>query len=132
MKRKAFEWIVDKNECFICTSHKVGNHGYAQTSVGKSKTVPRYIYEQCFGEIPDGYVVRHKCDNRLCINPKHLEIGTVQENQDDMVKRNRQFRPNGERNGQSKLTQDKVLRVRELLQEGMSCISIGKLFSVSP
>ena len=132
MKRKTFEWVVNENGCFNCTSHKVGNHGYSQTSInGKNQTVPRYIYEQCLGEIPSGYVVRHKCDNRLCINIEHLEIGTVKDNQNDMVNRNRQFRPNGELNGYSKLLKSNVQEIKSLLCSGLSCVNISKMFNVS-
>lgn len=40
--------------------------------------------------VPDGMVIRHKCDNRRCVNPNHLELGTQLENMADMVQRGRQ------------------------------------------
>lgn len=52
-------------------------------------------WEAANGAVPDGAVVRHKCDNPPCVNPHHLEIGTMGDNSRDMVKRGRargQFR----------------------------------------
>jgi len=52
----------------------------------------RFIYETLIGPIPDGKLVRHSCDNRACINPEHLLLGTSYDNSQDMVSRNRQAR----------------------------------------
>lgn len=88
--RVKFEYEIDENNCFNCTSHKKGKYGHALCNIGgKAMGVYRYIYEQCFGEVPEGMVVRHKCDNGACINPEHLELGTDQDNKNDMVKRGR-------------------------------------------
>jgi DNA-binding XRE family transcriptional regulator len=35
------------------------------------------------GPIPAGLQVRHQCHNRICCNPKHLLVGTHQDNKDD-------------------------------------------------
>jgi hypothetical protein len=57
-----------------------------------------------------GTVVRHTCDNPRCINPDHLELGTVYDNNKDRDERGRTAR--GEQ-ARSKLTEDTVLKIRE-------------------
>jgi len=49
----------------------------------------RDFYERIKGPVPKGVVLRHNCDNRLCMNPNHLEPGTPKDNVDDMMARGR-------------------------------------------
>lgn len=55
----------------------------------KLLTASRLSYELYTGPIPEGLIIRHRCDNPSCVNPEHLEVGTYQENSDDMVSRGR-------------------------------------------
>lgn len=55
-------------------------------------TAPRYFYQELVGPIPSGMVIRHKCDNRMCVNPDHLELGTQSQNMIDMWTRGRGVR----------------------------------------
>lgn len=69
-------------------------------------------FKEVNGDIPTGQVVRHTCDNRSCVNPNHLILGTYQDNSQDMVDRNRQAK--GEQVGTSKLTEDIVKMIRSM------------------
>lgn len=90
MRKIPIEWVEQANGCWNCTSHKLNKSGYPGTSRGGTvRNISKFMYEECFGQVPKGMVVRHKCDNRLCINPEHLEIGTSKENSRDMVMRGR-------------------------------------------
>lgn len=116
-KKKIIEWRTNKNGCMECTSHYIEKNGYVMYRDGdKKKRMHRFIYEECFGEIPEGMVVRHKCDNRKCINPEHLELGTHQDNSDDARKRGRIKR--GEKAGRNKLKEKEVLEIREKYAKG--------------
>lgn len=58
-----------------------------------------------------GLVIRHKCDNPICVNPLHLEIGTNTDNCNDKLLRGRQAK--GEGHGQAKLTEQMVRDIRK-------------------
>jgi len=71
----------------------------------------RVSYEHHKGTIPDDLFCIHTCDNRACVNPKHLRIGTHQDNMDDRSARNRQIK--GEDHKDSILKEQDVLDIRE-------------------
>lgn len=84
----------------------------------------------CYGEIPDGLFVCHKCDNRSCVNPNHLFLGTAKDNSEDMVNKGRSIV--NERNPMSKLKETDVKNIRDLLSVGkFSQRKIAKMFGVS-
>lgn len=66
----------------------------------------------------DGKVVRHTCDNRRCINPEHLLLGTQLDNIQDMVDRDRYAKQAGEENPRAVLTWDVVADIRRNYKKG--------------
>ena len=59
---------------------------------GKSELSHRVSYRLFKGKIPDGLCVCHSCDNRKCVNPEHLWLGSLQENIQDRQDKKRQMR----------------------------------------
>lgn len=92
---------------------------------------PEYAHRVSYvlnkGNIPSGLVVRHSCDNPTCVNPKHLLLGTHQDNVADRVNRNRSAI--GERNGRSKLNPEQV---KEILASADTPTILGKRYHVDP
>lgn len=78
---------------------------------------------------PTSLVVRHGCDNRCCINPAHLSLGTCADNSRDAVERGRI--PKGVDHKLSKLTNKCVVSIKERLHSGEKHVQIAKDFSVS-
>jgi len=107
IKCRPIAFTVDANGCFVVTSHKAKQNGYPSY---RGEPMHRHIYKEQVGDIPAGHVVRHKCDNRMCINPAHLETGTQAQNWGDMLSRNRNAK--GVNIGAAKLTPDDVRAIR--------------------
>jgi len=75
--------------------------------------------------------VCHKCDNKICINPKHLFLGTREENNRDRDNKNRTVIVYGSKNGKSKLKELDVIRIKSLLNNKLcSLAEIGRKFGV--
>lgn len=97
---------------------------------GESVHAHRASYILHKGPIPEGLVVRHTCDNKPCVNPKHLLLGTTQDNTQDAVERDLVCRR--ERNGRAKLTESQVAEIRARLNRGGETQkSMAKEFGVS-
>lgn len=83
--KRADLWrFVDKSSPDKCWPYKGDTFSgrYGRFSYrGKHLPAHRVAYEDCVGPVPDGLYVMHKCNNKLCCNPKHLTVGTNSENQ---------------------------------------------------
>ena len=122
------------DECWEWTGVKDRN-GYGQMSIsGKTKRTHRLSYELQNGPIPSGLHVLHNCDNPSCVNPKHLHLGTHQDNVREMNERGRWNAggPSGERHGMAKLVAEQVLQIRSRYAAGgISQRALASEFNVS-
>lgn len=105
-------------------------NGYGQQRFNKKKwLVHRYSYLLHKGEIDNNLCVLHKCDNRKCVNPEHLFLGTRRENNIDCSKKGR--KPRGENHSCAKLTNLEVEEIRHLQKNGFTHREIAEKFGVS-
>lgn len=96
--------------------------GYGLKTVNQQNVYTHVeAYVAAHGPIPEGMIVRHRCDNPPCREPSHLVAGTHKDNAQDAIARGR-FKfpprdkaPKGERNGQSKLSDAEADQIKEEL-----------------
>jgi hypothetical protein len=111
--------------------------GYGQYAVERVPyRVHRCAYELVHGRIPSGMVVMHICDNPPCCNPKHLRVGTTQENTADRDAKGRTGHTGGKScpgalNPAAKLNDATVLLVRSLRRDGWTLLRIATKVQMS-
>lgn len=115
-QRIAFYAKPSANGCIIWTGRLVAD-GYGVIDIGGVRwQVQRLVWIRAYGRIPAKHVIRHTCDNPMCINIDHLNAGTVAENMADRTARGRTAR--GEKHAMSRLTRVEVAAIRESIEPG--------------
>jgi len=122
--------FIKKATCHICTSHAKDRDGYPKTSfnIGYKQNgmilMHKFIYIDFYlnGEnaIPKGNHVMHTCNNHDCINPEHLQLGTIHDHIPKLK---------GEQRKQSKLTEKDVLAIRAATDT--TNLKLAKIYGVS-
>ena len=118
----------------INSTYAIGTSGYCYVNLGgKPVGHHRLAYAKANGvalEDMQGKVVMHTCDNRTCINPEHLRLGTTADNNADMRAKGRASgNPNPVFNPMAKLTPEQVKEIRNNKQ--LTYDKLAKMFSVS-
>jgi len=109
-KPKAITRQANKKGCDICISHAIDSGGYPQIwRDSKLVGLHRYVFEQTYGPIPPGMCVCHICDNKTCIKPSHLFLGTKSDNAADRDDKKRTAR--GSHHGQARLNERQALEI---------------------
>jgi hypothetical protein len=129
--------------CWLWTGARSG--GYGTFSVGgRMRKAHRVAWERHNGRsVPPGLCVLHKCDNPPCVNPEHLSVGTVRENNADRASKGRSrgvFQADethparqrrGERHWCAKLSASAVIEIRTARSLGESTVALAQRFNVT-
>ena len=126
--------------CWLWTKSRT-TYGYGQATAltgGRSTGAHRVAWELTFGRIPKGMNVCHHCDNRSCVNPDHLFLGTCKDNVHDSIRKERWNTKKrmdsllrGERSPKAKITEEAVRSIREMATTGTTQASIADRYGVS-
>ena len=125
----------DVSGCWEWNGSKRGGYGriiIGSRTDGTRKVVMahRLSYEITYGEIRNGLEVCHKCDNRCCVNPDHLFLGTHKENMDDRDKKGRNKPQKGQKNGRAKLSENDVLAIKTKRANGATYQKLADEYGV--
>ena len=128
------EKVIKSNGCWGWKGH-LDKNGYPLLKSGsngkefretRSNRISWLIYK---GEIPKGKYILHLCDNSTCTNPDHMFLGTPKENSEDMVRKGRGNK--GSKHGNSKLTEDDVMKIRLKFKDGVMIKRIMEDYGIS-
>jgi hypothetical protein len=132
--------LNEREKCWNWTGAlNIPNHkGYGVFCIGKLMhsghrrliTAHRFSWMLANGPIPKGMSILHKCDNKLCVNPNHLFLGTHDDNMHDASMKGRMAR--GSNHYMSKLTENQVRKIRkEYANTAITEENLGKKYGIT-
>ena len=115
-----FSFVEKTAKCWRW-SGRLEDNGYGRFKVhGERISAHRFSYELVNGPITNSLFVLHRCDNRWCVNPAHLFLGTQKDNLDDMRKKGRAVQVRGAAHGRAKLTEEQARDILRRARAGTS------------
>ena len=130
MNARFWRKVAVKDNCWEWTAAQF-HDGYGVFRDGtKLVRAHRFSYREHYGVGLKNLCVLHKCDNRLCVRPDHLFLGTKKDNSIDMVRKGRQAA--GENVANAKLTKSKVVAIRRKYAAGLvTQRALGQEYNIS-
>jgi HNH endonuclease len=121
--------VKNLGRCWFWNASKTD--GYGAMGIGRRVVrSSRISWEIHIGKIPDGIFVLHKCDNRACVNPDHLFLGTAADNMHDRKAKNRYKSQVGSLNTNSVLSEADIVEIFRLKKSGMKQSEIAFKFGM--
>ena len=106
---------------------------YGEVPARQRKATPahRVSWMIANGPIPDGLCVCHTCDNRPCVNPAHLWLGTHADNAWDKSRKGRCSDTAGDNSAVRKLSWEVVREIRQLIADGGRTCALARQFGLT-
>lgn len=123
---------VDRGPSDKCWEWKAGRskrYGYFFIHP-RNQLAHRAAWILTHGEIPEGMVVCHKCDNTFCVNVNHLFLGTQADNVHDMHQKGRGRKATGSSSGNSRLIERDVRQIFDMYEKRYKIDNIAEQFGV--
>lgn len=120
-------WDVLQSGCWEWKGRRMGGYGV----LGHTKLAHRISWEHHRDKIPEGMNVLHHCDNPPCVNPDHLFIGTLGDNNRDRSQKGRTRTSIGEKRPLSKLKEGDITAIRSVPEYRGVCARLAEAYGVS-
>lgn len=114
--------------CWLWLGTTCSNMRYGAVKIlGRRVLAHRLSYEAFVAPIPEGLLVCHHCDTPECVNPSHLFVDTIADNNRDRQMKGRYI---GEWNGRAKLTHDQVREIRSRIAGGEKIKTLARIMGI--
>lgn len=129
VKTRFYQKFKKTNSCWIWTGMMNKDYGsfWFNNKIG-AIIASRASWLIHIGDIPNGKVICHKCDNPSCVNPDHLFLGSYLDNNRDKIKKSRDKR--GSKISNSKLNETDIPKIRKMREKGLTYREISEIFGV--